>query len=178
VRKLNDFRAEKLKVEWINPLDSTQRNRYYYGESRLLKEVRYYPIVQLLIVSLFIVITIQAIRTSFRSTQNGVWAGMAKETAHQLGTPVSSLEGWVEILKETHSHEDFVYEIEKDVTRLRLVSDRFGKIGSKPQLEEKNVVLQVQEMMEYVQKRASGKVSFEINAHEQNILSRISPPLF
>jgi signal transduction histidine kinase len=178
VRKLNDFRAEKLKVEWINPLDSTQRNRYYYGESRLLKEVRYYPIVQLLIVSLFIVITIQAIRTSFRSTQNGVWAGMAKETAHQLGTPVSSLEGWVEILKETHSHEDFVYEIEKDVTRLRLVSDRFGKIGSKPQLEEKNVVLQVQEMMEYVQKRASGKVTFEINAHEQNILSRISPPLF
>ncbi|MBB1286576.1 HAMP domain-containing histidine kinase [Flavisolibacter sp. BT320] len=176
--KLNDFRSSKLSVEWVNPLDSTQRNRYYYGESQLLKEVRYYPLIQLFIVGLFIFITIQAIRSSFRSTQNGVWAGMAKETAHQLGTPVSSLEGWVEILKETHSQEDFVYEIEKDVSRLRLVSDRFGKIGSSPQLEEKNVVLQVENMVDYVQKRAGGKVTFAINAHQQNILARISPPLF
>jgi signal transduction histidine kinase len=176
--KLNEFRSARLTVEWENPLDAKQRNRYYYGESKLLKEVRYYPLVQLLIVGLFIFITIQAIRTSFRSTQNGVWAGMAKETAHQLGTPVSSLEGWVEILKETHSNEDFVYEIEKDVSRLRLVSDRFGKIGSKPQLDEKNVVLQVQEMVEYVQKRAGGRVSFGMNAHEQNIIAKISPPLF
>ena len=176
--RLKDFRASKLSVEWVNPLDSTQRNRYYYGESRLLKEVRYYPLVQLLIVGLFIFITIQAIRASYRSTQNGVWAGMAKETAHQLGTPVSSLEGWVEILKETHGQEDFVPEIEKDVNRLRLVSDRFGKIGSTPQLEEKNIVLQVEDMMDYVQKRASGRVSFALNAHHQNIQAKISPPLF
>lgn len=176
--RLDDFRSGKLSVEWVSPLDSTQRNRYYYGESQLLKEVRYYPLVQLLIVGLFIFITIQAIRSSFRSTQNGVWAGMAKETAHQLGTPVSSLEGWVEILKETHSNEDFVYEIEKDVSRLRLVSDRFGKIGSSPQLEEKNIVLQVENMVDYVQKRAGGKVSFAIHAHQQNIQARISPPLF
>lgn len=176
--KLDDFRSSKLSVEWVNPLDTTQRNRYYYGESQLLKEVRYYPLIQLLIVGLFIFITIQAIRASFRSTQNGVWAGMAKETAHQLGTPVSSLEGWVEILKETHAKEDFVYEIEKDVSRLRLVSDRFGKIGSSPQLEEKNVVLQVENMVDYVQKRAGGKVTISINAHQQNILARISPPLF
>jgi hypothetical protein len=176
--KLNDFRSKKLTVEWTSPFDSTQRNRYYYGESKLLKEVRYYPIVQLLIVSLFIFITIQAIRISFRSTQNGVWAGMAKETAHQLGTPVSSLEGWVEILKETHHREDFVYEMEKDVSRLRLVSDRFGKIGSTPQLDDKNIVLQVQDMMEYVQKRAGGKVSFDLNANEQNIIAKISAPLF
>jgi signal transduction histidine kinase len=176
--QLDDFRSGKLSVEWPNPLDSSQRNRYYYGESKLLKEVRYYPLVQLLIVGLFIFITIQAIRTSYQSTQNGVWAGMAKETAHQLGTPVSSLEGWVEILKETHPREDFVYEMEKDVTRLRLVSDRFGKIGSSPQLDEKNIVLQVENMVDYVQKRAGGKVSFAINAHEQNIQARISPPLF
>jgi signal transduction histidine kinase len=179
LKKLQQFQSNKTFIEVpVNILDSTQRNRYYYGESQLLKEVRYYPLVQLLIVGLFIFITIQAIRVSFRSTQNGVWAGMAKETAHQLGTPVSSLEGWVEILKETHSKEDFVYEIEKDVTRLRLVSDRFGKIGSKPQLEEKNIVLQVQEMMEYVQKRAGGRVSFDMNAHEQNIIAKISAPLF
>lgn len=176
--RLATFRSSKLSVEWVNPLDTAQHNRYYYGESKLLKEVRYYPLVQLFIVGLFIFITIQAIRSSYRSTQNGVWAGMAKETAHQLGTPVSSLEGWVEILKETHSEEDFVYEIEKDVTRLRLVSDRFGKIGSTPQLEEKNIVLQVENMVDYVQKRAGGKVSFSIEAHEQNISAKISPPLF
>jgi signal transduction histidine kinase len=175
---LGDFRSGKLSVEWVNPLDTTQRNRYYYGESQLLKEVRYYPLIQLLIVGLFIFITIQAMQTNYRSTQNGVWAGMAKETAHQLGTPVSSLEGWVEILKETHPADDFVYEMEKDVTRLRLVSDRFGKIGSSPQLDEKNIVLQVESMVDYIQKRAGGKVSFELAAHQQNIQARISPPLF
>lgn len=176
--RLNDFKASKLSVEWESPLNPNQRARYYYGESQLLKEVRYYPLVQLFIVGLFIIITIQAIRTSYRSTQNGVWAGMAKETAHQLGTPVSSLEGWVEILKETHESETFVHEIEKDVKRLRLVSDRFGKIGSTPQLERKNIVLQVENMVDYVQKRAGGKVSFAIKAHEQNIEAGISPPLF
>ncbi len=176
--KLDDFRSGKLSGEWVNPLDSTQRNRYYYGESQLLKEVRYYPLVQLLIVGLFIFITIQALQANYRSAQNGVWAGMAKETAHQLGTPVSSLEGWVELLKETHPEEDFVSEIEKDVTRLRLVSDRFGKIGSSPQLEEKNIVVQVASMMDYVQKRAGGNVSFALSAHQQDIQARISPPLF
>lgn len=178
IDKLDEFRSAKLTVEWSNPLDSTERNRYYYGESKLLKEVRYYPLVQLLIVGFFIFITIQAIRTSYRATQNGVWAGMAKETAHQLGTPVSSLEGWVEILKETHAREDFVYEIEKDVSRLRLVSDRFGKIGSTPQLDVKNIVEQVQHMVDYMQKRASGKVSFFIDTQETYIPASISAPLF
>ncbi|RYZ25890.1 MAG: HAMP domain-containing histidine kinase, partial [Chitinophagaceae bacterium] len=178
LNKLDEFRSAKLSIEWRNPLDSTERNRYYYGQTQLLKEVRYYPLVQLFVVGLFIFITIQAIRTSYRSTQNGVWAGMAKETAHQLGTPVSSLEGWVEILKETHSKEDFVYEIEKDVSRLRLVSDRFGKIGSTPQLHERNIVEQVKHMVDYVQKRAGGRVSFAINTQEENITAKISAPLF
>jgi signal transduction histidine kinase len=176
--KLDDFRSAKLTIEWTNPLDSSERNRYYYGESQLLKEVRYYPLVQLLVVGLFIFITIQALRTSYRSTQNGVWAGMAKETAHQLGTPVSSLEGWVEILKETHAKENFVHEIEKDVSRLRLVSDRFGKIGSTPQLDEKNIVEQIRHMVDYVQKRAGGRVSFTINTREEYIPAKISAPLF
>ncbi len=169
---------KKLPGEWMNPFDSTKRNRYYYGESKLLKEVRYYPLVQLFIVGLFIFITLQAIRSSYRSTQNGVWAGMAKETAHQLGTPVSSLEGWVEILKESHCDEEFVHEIEKDVNRLRLVSDRFGKIGSTPQLEERNVVKQVQHMMDYVQKRAGGKVSFALQTKSDDVPVKISAPLF
>ena len=152
---------------------------YYYGHSRLLDEVRYYPIVQLFIVGLFILVIILAIRSNYRSTQNQVWAGMAKETAHQLGTPVSSLEGWVEILKETHGHESFVPEIEKDVTRLRLVSDRFGKIGSTPQLEERDIIDQVRHMVDYVRKRAGGKVSFTIQTHGlEQLRARISAPLF
>lgn len=174
--KLSSF---QLSTEWINPIDSTKRNRYYYGDSRLLNEVRYYPLVQLLIVGLFILITIQALRTSFRSVQNHLWAGMAKETAHQLGTPVSSLEGWIEILKESHGEEQFVSEMEKDVSRLRLVSDRFGKIGSTPQLETRDVVDQVERMVEYIRKRAGGRVSFDVNVHgERPVLASISAPLF
>src|ERR1700760_1581199 len=85
---------------------------------------------------------------------------MAKETAHQLGTPVSSLEGWVEMLRETDTDPRTVQEIQKDVDRLKLVSDRFGKIGSQPQLEEKDLIGQVRSMMEYIRKRAAGKVQF------------------
>src|SRR6476619_571935 len=162
---LQKFKSQGTPIRWIDPLDSTRINKYYYVHSRLLDEVRYYPLIQLLIVGVFILITVGAIRSSYRSTQNQVWAGMAKETAHQLGTPVSSLEGWVEILKETHGQESFVPEIEKDVSRLRLVSDRFGKIGSTPQLEEKNIIEQVKNMVEYIRKRAGGKVSFTVTTH-------------
>lgn len=176
---LQKFKSQVTPITWIDPLDSSRINKYYYGHSRLLDEVRYYPLVQLLIVGLFILITVGAIRSSYRSTQNQVWAGMAKETAHQLGTPVSSLEGWVEILKETHGQESFVPEIEKDVSRLRLVSDRFGKIGSTPQLELLDIIEQVENMVEYIRKRAGGRVSFSINTNgAESIPVHISAPLF
>jgi signal transduction histidine kinase len=178
-RVLEKLRSENAPIIWTDPSNPKRFNKYYYGHSRLLDEVRYYPIVQLFIVSLFILVTILALRSNYRSTQNQVWAGMAKETAHQLGTPVSSLEGWVEILKETPGNEGLIPEIEKDVTRLRLVSDRFGKIGSRPQLEEKNVIEQIKSMVEYVRKRAGGKVSFSMNTHgRERIPVKISAPLF
>lgn len=178
-KKLKQFKSLHSPIEWTDPNDSTRINRYYYGESKLLNEVRYYPIVQLCIVALFITITIFSIRSSYRSTQNQVWAGMAKETAHQLGTPVSSLEGWVEMLKESSGNEKIVHELEKDVDRLRLVSDRFGKIGSIPQLEEVDLVNQVNSMVDYMRKRATGKINFTVNSHGQSsIIGRVSPPLF
>lgn len=178
-KRLAAFKSSNTPIEWINPLDSTQKNRYYFGNSRLLNEVQYYPIVQLVIVALFIIITVLALQSSYRSTQNQVWAGMAKETAHQLGTPVSSLEGWLEILKETPGTQKYIPELEKDITRLRLVSDRFGKIGSKPQLELRNVVYQVEDVMEYVRKRASGKVIFQLETHnKKEIFVPLSGPLF
>jgi signal transduction histidine kinase len=179
LEKLKDFKAQNDPIVWTNPLDSTQRNLYYYGESKLLVEVRYYPIVQLIIVGLFIIITLIALRSSYRSTQNQVWAGMAKETAHQLGTPVTSLEGWVEMLRQKNVDEKIVAELEKDVNRLQLVSDRFGKIGSKPQLESKNIVGQVSAMVDYMKKRAPGKVSIVLHADAgKEIFCKVSGPLF
>jgi len=104
---------------------------------------------------------------------------MAKETAHQLGTPVSSLQGWVEMLKQIPDNSKIVPELEKDVSRLQLVSDRFGKIGSSPQLEKHNITSQVTSMMDYMKKRAPGKVNFSINTNkEKEIIASISPPLF
>lgn len=154
-------------------------NRYYYGESKLQKEVRYYPIVQLIIIGLFIIITIVAQKSQYQNTQNQVWAGLAKETAHQLGTPVTSLEGWVEVLRDIPGNEKLIGEIEKDVNRLKLISDRFGKIGSIPKLEERNVVEQITSMIDYIKKRASGKVQFTFNTNgDTNIPAMVSPPLF
>ena len=179
-RKLRHFKSLHTKpIEWVDPNDSTRVNRYYYGESKLLKEVRYYPIIQLAIVALFIIITLFSLRSSYRSTQNQVWAGMAKETAHQLGTPVSSLEGWVEMLKDKSGIEKIVLELGKDVDRLRLVSDRFGKIGSTPQLEEVDLVSQINSMVDYMKKRSTGKIKFLVNTHgQQQIIGKVSAPLF
>lgn len=177
-RKLREFKLRNQPIEWINPLDSTQRNFYYYGDSILLKEVRYYPIIQLIIVGLFIIVTMLAVRSSYRSVQNQVWAGMAKETAHQLGTPVSSLEGWIEMLRQNPANAQIVAELEKDVNRLQLVSDRFGKIGSKPQLERKDVVAQIKNMVEYMRKRATGRVQFQVNSTSPEVQAMISGPLF
>ena len=177
--KLTEFK--KLNQPIILPISENPyvANKYYYGESLLQQEVRYYPIVQLIIVGLFIIITVIAQRTAYKSTQNQLWAGMAKETAHQLGTPVSSLKGWVEVLRDVPGNEKIISEIEKDINRLELISDRFGKIGSQPQLEESDLVAQIMAMVEYMKKRAGGKVDFIINTNgEKELPAMISPPLF
>lgn len=154
-------------------------NRYYYGESELLKEARLYPIVQLIIVALFITIAITSLQSSYRSAQNQLWASMAKETAHQLGTPVSSLQGWLEILKEQEVNRDIVPEIAKDVDRLLLVTDRFGKIGSEPQLEKKKPATEIHFMLDYMKKRTGGQVSFIFDdASIRDVEVLLSPPLF
>ena len=161
-RQLKKFRAENNPLEITLSDNPYMANRYYYGHTTLLDEVRYYPLVQLFIVALFIFFTLYSITIRNKATTNQLWAGMAKETAHQLGTPVSSLEGWVEMLKETDIDPRTVQEIQKDVDRLKLVSDRFGKIGSTPQLEEKDLIGQIRTMMEYIRKRAAGKVHFSL----------------
>ncbi len=176
--KLKEFKGQNQPIILEISKDPLLINKYYFGHSALLQQVRYYPIVQLFIVALFIIITLFSLQARNKSTQNQVWAGMAKETAHQLGTPVSSLQGWVEMLKEEQANPQIATEIEKDVQRLRLVSDRFGKIGSTPQLEPNNVVKQVEEMVEYIRKRATGKVHLEVKKDKADMIAAVSPPLF
>jgi len=177
--KLRKFKSENQPLVIVLSEKPYVANKYYYGHTTLLDQVRYYPIVQLLIVGLFIIITITALNTSFRSTQNQLWVGMAKETAHQLGTPLSSLEGWVEMQKENNPNNSLVAEMEKDVNRLKLVSERFSKIGSTPHLEERNLVEQVRNMIDYIKKRAGGKVQFKLESKSGDELhANISPALF
>jgi signal transduction histidine kinase len=176
--KLAEFKKQHDPITVEISKDPLIINKYYYGDSDLLRQVRYYPIVQLLIVALFIIITLYAISARNKSTQNQVWAGMAKETAHQLGTPISSLQGWVEMLKEHTSFTPITAEMEKDVDRLKLISDRFGKIGSAPRLEEYNVTEQVEKMVAYIKRRATEKVNFMVEAPAVAVIAKISGPLF
>ena len=176
---VQEFKNENEPVMVEISKDPLIVNKYYYGESKLLKEVSYYPLVQLFIVALFIIITLITISIRNKSTQNQVWAGMAKETAHQLGTPLSSLQGWVELLKESNTNEKIVTEMTKDVDRLKLVSDRFGKIGSTPQLEEMDITVQIEKMVGYIKRRAPEKVNFSVDTNgEKEITAMVNGPLF
>src|SRR5665647_894705 len=170
-QKLKEFKSAHPPI--VLQLSKTPfvADKYYYGDSKLLKQVRYFPIIQLLIVALYIFITFYAISVRNKSTQNQVWAGMAKETAHQLGTPISSLEGWVEMLKEKETHSSISAEMEKDVNRLKLISDRFGKIGSAPKLEEKDITEQVEKMVAYIKRRSTDKVNFTVDKPEHKVLA-------
>ncbi|WP_282456152.1 sensor histidine kinase [Chitinophaga sedimenti] len=160
----------------------TSRKQYsyiYYGDSLILKQVRYYPYIQLMVVALFIGVVWFALSSTNKATQNQLWVGMAKETAHQLGTPLSSIEAWMEILKETHEeNRPFVAELVKDLDRLKLITDRFSKIGSVPQLEERDIVQQISDMMEYIKKRAPQKIQFTLESSAPQIPAMISAPLF
>lgn len=160
---------------------------YYYGESRLQRELRYFPVIQLLIVGLFITVLFVIQRIANKSVQNRLWVGMAKETAHQLGTPLTSLEGWTEILKSSldefpSSKEDqnklqIVREMDTDISRLKLISDRFAKIGSTPHLEPSDIDLQVEKMVSYIKIRAGGGVQFQVVADNPPYQAAISMPL-
>lgn len=178
-KKIEQFKTENEALSVEISTEPLIVNKYYYGDSELLKEVRYYPIIQLIIVAFFIIITLIAVTTRNKSTQNQVWAGMAKETAHQLGTPLTSLQGWMEMLRETPGMEKIVPEMSKDVERLKLVSDRFGKIGSTPQLELHDIIVQVENMVNYIKRRSPESVRFNINSYgETEIKAMINGPLF
>jgi signal transduction histidine kinase len=123
----------------------------YYKDSKLLTKLKYYPLALLLILALFGSVIYMVFKSSRVAEQNKLWAGMAKETAHQIGTPLSSLLGWVEILRMEETEESTVMEIEKDINRLNTIADRFSKIGSIPKLEQLNIVAETKKSFDYLQ---------------------------
>src|SRR5574343_637141 len=149
----------------------------YYGNSPLLNKMKYYPVALLLIIILFGAVVYNFYKATKMATQNKLWAGMAKETAHQIGTPLSSLIGWLEILKLENIEESTVTEIEKDINRLQTITDRFSKIGSEPLVEKRDIVKETRHSFEYLQSRTSKQVEFEFKAPNKTIYVNINPTL-
>ena len=155
-------------------------NKYqlvYYGNSPLLNKLKYYPVALLLIIILFGAVVYNFYRATKMATQNKLWAGMAKETAHQIGTPLSSLIGWLEILKLDNVEESTIVEIEKDISRLQTITDRFSKIGSEPVLEKRDIIEDTKNTVEYLQTRVSQQVSFSFKAPQHPIYVEFNPAL-
>ena len=158
---------------------NNQKNYIYYKDSYLLTQLKYYPIFQLAVIGLFLLVSYLAFSSSRKAEQNQVWFGMAKETAHQLGTPLSSLVAWIEYLKMKGQQDQHLAEIEKDVDRLQTITERFSKIGSAPALHKENILNVVQESINYIKKRSSSKVNFKLSSMEDlDVYAPINIPLF
>jgi signal transduction histidine kinase len=166
-RKGEILRKELRKMKLQNPpieifISEDQKQFLYYRESFLLRDLRLFPIVQLMVIFLFILVAYLAFSASRRAEQNQVWVGMSKETAHQLGTPISSLLAWLELLKLQNVDETTVAELEKDISRLENITSRFSKIGSRPELLLTNLVTVINSSVEYLKRRSPGKIKYEI----------------
>lgn len=141
----------------------------YYGNSSLLTKLKYYPLALVLIFLFFTVLIFNFYRSNKSATQNKLWTGMAKETAHQIGTPLSSLLGWIEIMKIENVDEQIITEIDKDIKRLQIIADRFSKIGSKPQLTSIDIVSETKKIFEYIQARNSKQISFTLDCPDYKV---------
>ena len=149
-----------------------------FDESLMLQRLAYYPYVQLGVVLIFVVVAIFALLSSKRAEQNKVWVGLSKETAHQLGTPISSLMAWVEVLKETHPDDELIPEMDKDVRRLQRIAERFSKIGSLPEPKPENLNDVIQNVVQYIGRRTSNKVQLSVRMPDHPLIVSMSAPLF
>ncbi|MEM0574896.1 sensor histidine kinase [Flavobacterium polysaccharolyticum] len=154
-----------------------RKQKLYYGNSSLLNQLKYYPIALLLIIVLFAALVYNYYKSTKMATQNKLWAGMAKETAHQIGTPLSSLIGWIELLKTEDIPESTTKEIEKDIERLQTITDRFSKIGSEPKLEQMDIVSETLLSYDYLQSRFSKQIEFSHSAPQKSILIPLNATL-
>jgi nitrogen-specific signal transduction histidine kinase len=161
----------------IMQISEKQTHQLYYGDSSLLNKLKYYPIALILIIVLFGGVVYNFYRSTKMATQNKLWAGMAKETAHQIGTPLSSLIGWLEIMKADNVDETTILEIEKDINRLQTITDRFSKIGSEPVLERLNINEETEQSFDYLKSRFSKQVEFSFKAPKKSIMVSLNPAL-
>jgi len=179
---------EEMKLEY-DPIEILFRDEngevydyqyIYYKNSVLLNRLEYYPLVQLSVIAVFAIIAYIAFNYSKSAEQNRVWVGLAKETAHQLGTPISSLMAWIEYFKEDESlnNKEIIGELEKDVQRLEMITARFSNIGSIPILNYENIPASVEATVSYLRKRISKKVEINLTAKPSDIRARINKPLF
>lgn len=182
---VKDF-AQQLKLNGdsirVNLMgDSTAVDDYmtvYYDESLMIRRLSVYPYVQLSVVLIFVFVAIFALLSSKRAEQNKVWVGLSKETAHQLGTPISSLMAWGEVLKESYPDDELIGEMGKDVNRLQRIAERFSKIGSLPECKPENLNEVIGHVVEYIGKRTSNKVHMSVEMPSQPLIVNICAPLF
>lgn len=151
--------------------------KLYYGNSATLKKLQYYPLALLLIIILFGAVLYFVFKTAEIAEQNRLWAAMAKETAHQIGTPLTSMMGWLTLLKEKDPKSSSLNEIEKDIERLNLISERFSKVGSIPELQANNILETIKSTVDYLQKRSSDQVAFKLELPKEKIIIPFNPQL-
>lgn len=157
----------------------------YYDDSTLLHQLRYFPYIQLALIFIFLVIGLFALITSQRSEQNRVWVGLSKETAHQLGTPISSLNGWIELLRVQYPQDSMIPQMQRDIDRLGVIAERFSKVGSAPSLEPTNILPVLQDTIEYMRTRTSDRIHYSLTTLGQvpdestpAMIVSLSRPLF
>ncbi len=159
-------------------LNGKKISTLYYGNSSVLNKLKFYPIALILFTISFVLITILFYKNLKISEINSLWSSMAKETAHQIGTPLSSLIGWIELIKNKSKNTPYINEIEKDVNRLTTISERFGKIGSKPKLEKHDLAIEIGKTVKYLNQRISDNIKIDFKQIESNIYAKINPQLF
>ena len=172
---------EKMKSEnepILMDLGGNIKNYIFYRNSILLTKLAYYPYFQLGVILLFVLVSYFAFSESRKAEQNQVWVGLSKETAHQLGTPTSALMAWTELAKEKYPDNEMIPELEKDVGRLEKITERFSKIGSKPVLENEDLVEIIRDTIEYLKTRTSGQIKYELDSEKETLMIPLSGSLF
>jgi signal transduction histidine kinase len=182
-RMREDGNAIKITLDAQEPADSTVEStpeylEILYEDSVTLRRLAVFPYIQLGVAGIFVLTIVFALLSSKRAEQNRVWVGLSKETAHQLGTPISSLMGWTEILKENYPEDSMIPELEKDVNRLNLIAERFSKVGSQPEFKEENICDVLWRVADYISLRSSDKIKIVCNFPSTPVMISMSAPLF
>lgn len=179
-KELAEMKEQHEPIRILYDEVNQRYNYLYYKNSIILTQLKEYPYYQLSVIALFILVSYLAFSSSRKAEQNRVWVGMSKETAHQLGTPISSLHGWMTLLREQASGEqtETLNELEKDISRLELIAERFSKIGSEPVLKSSNLHEVLHHALSYLQSRASSRVQFVLKPVDVPVTVRLNIPLF